>query len=365
MSQHSNSSSKQFFRQLISHGNQVHCAARRVLQWQLNSAHRWLLLLLTVAVVVGCNGSAVNQNETSTSEPLSDNCRVIQHVMGESCVPNSPQKVVTIIHHMVGHTLAIDVKPVGSNVLSLQQANGDYLKTQTYMGNATEGIQLTGLREQANIEKILSLNPDLILATDRSEESYPQLSQIAPTVVFTFEDIVLDWKQGFALVSEVFGRESQAQQALDKYYRRIEELKASLGDRYQNQTISVAGIFGSNVFAFTQSSFPGSILSDLGLTRPEAQRVNGLDGAIRNLSEESLEQNIDGDVLFFLAFSDDPEATFRELQQRPLWNQLRAFQKGQAYLVNNYAWVGSNAFAAAAVIDELYKYLVETPLSDT
>ena len=358
MSQQS-SSFEQFFRKLMSHDNQVQFAARRLLQRQLNRVNQWLLLLLIVAVVVGCNGSVVNQNETVTSEPLLENCRVIQHVMGGSCVPDAPQRVVTTVHHMLGHTLAIDVKPVGSNVRSLQQANGDYLNTQTYMGNATEGIQLTGLHERANVEKILSLNPDLILTSELSEDVYPQLSQIAPTVVFTFEDIIFDWKKGFALIAEVFGRENQAQQALDRYYKRIEDLKASLGDRYQNQTISVAGIGVSNVFAYTQNSFPGSILSDLGLTQPEAQKVDAPTGAIRNISEESLERTIDGDVLFFLAFSDDPEATFRELQQRPLWNQLRAFQKGQAYLVDNYAWTGSSVIAADAVIDELYKYLVE------
>ena len=358
MSQYS-SSFEQFFSKLMSHGNQVHFAARRVLQRQLNRVNRGLLLLLTVAVVVGCNGSVVNQNETSTSAPLLENCRVIQHLMGESCVPDAPQRVVTTVHHMLGHTLAVDVKPVGSNVRSLQQADGDYLNTQTYMGDATEGIQIAGLHERGNIEKILSLNPDLILASQDSEEIYPQLSQIAPTVVLRFEDYVLDWKKGFALIAEVFGRENQAQQALDKYYQRIEDLKASLSNRYQNQTISVAGIGGSNIFAFSQNSFPGSILSDLGLTQPEAQKVDDPTGAIRNISEESLEQIVDGDVLFFLAFSEDPEATFRELQQRPLWNQLRAFQNGQAYLVDNYTWTGSNVIGADAVIDELYKYLIE------
>ena len=355
------SSFEQFFRKLISYGNQIRFVARRFSQWPLKRANRGILLFLTVAVVAACNGSLVSQNETSTSEPLSNDCRVIQHVMGESCVPDAPQRVVTIIHHMLGHVLAVDVKPVGSNVRFFQQANGDYLNTQTYMGNATEGIEILGIEEETNIEKILSLKPDLILGSENSENIYSQLSQIAPTVLFQFEDIVLDWKEGFNLVARLFEREDQAQQALDEYYQRIEDLKASLGDRYQNQTISVAGMAGPNMFAYTQNSFSGSILSDLGLDQPEAQKVDAPYGAIYDLSEESLEQTIDGDVLFFLAFAEDSEATFRELQKRPLWNQMRAVQKGQAYLVDSDTWIGSNVLAANAVIDDLYKYLANTP----
>ncbi|MEM1255620.1 MAG: iron-siderophore ABC transporter substrate-binding protein [Cyanobacteria bacterium P01_H01_bin.21] len=280
-------------------------------------------------------------------------------------MPDDPQRVVTIVHHMLGHVLAVGVKPVGSNARFFQQANGDYLNTQTYMGDATEGIELLGIEEEANIEKILSLKPDLILGSENSENIYSQLSQIAPTVLFQLEDIVLDWKKGFALIAELFGKEDQAQQALNEYDQRIKDLKASLGDRYQNQTISVAGMAGPNMFAYTQNSFSGSILSDLGLDQPEAQKVDAPYGAIYDLSEESLEQTVDGDILFFLAFAEDSEATFRELQQRPLWNQLRAVQKGQAYLVDSGTWIGSNVLAANAVIDDLYKYLIDSPSPDT
>ncbi|WP_081716913.1 ABC transporter substrate-binding protein [Leptolyngbya sp. Heron Island J] len=352
------------FRKLASYRSQICFVVERLMQWQIKRANRLLLLLLTVAIIAACNGRVVNQSKMSKPEPLSNNCRVIKHVMGESCVPDAPQRVVTIVHHMLGHTLAVDVKPVGSNVRYLQQTEGDYLDTQTYMGDATEGIELTGVENQANIEKIVSLEPDLILALEDSENIYSQLSQIAPTVLFQLEDIVIDWKKGFALVAELFGKEDQAQQALDKYSQRIEDLKASLGDRYQNQTISVAGMAGPDMFAYTQNSFSGSILSDLGLDQPEAQKVDAPYGAIYNLSEESLEQTVDGDVLFFLAFAEDREATFRELQQRPLWNQLRSVQKGQAYLVDNYVWTGSNVLAANAVLDDLYKYLIDSPSPD-
>ncbi|WP_317112489.1 iron-siderophore ABC transporter substrate-binding protein [Chroococcidiopsis sp. SAG 2025] len=277
--------------------------------------------------------------------------------MGETCVPNNPQRVVTLTHHFLGHTLVLGVKPIGSNARSIEQSSGNYLDVQSYLGNKTEGIMLSGIDVSPNLERILRLKPDLILATEYNEDIYPLLSQIAPVVIAQFKDVILTWKEGFDFIAKVLGKEEKARQVLNHYYQRIEKLKISLGDCYKDQTISVAGSAGFNMFAYTESGFPGSILSDLGLKRPETQNIFSPEGVIYDISEERLEQ-VDGDVLFFLAFDREGKAAFERLKQRPLWKTLKAVQQGQVYLVNGYTWTGSNFLAADAVIDDLYKYLV-------
>ncbi|YAF94162.1 MAG: iron-siderophore ABC transporter substrate-binding protein [Nodularia sp. CChRGM 3473] len=280
--------------------------------------------------------------------------------MGRTCVPNNPQRIVILLHHILGHMLVLDVKPVGSNVRSVEQLNGDYLDVQTYLGNKAEGIKSTGIESQSSLEKILLLEPDLILATEYLENIYPLLSQIAPVVIVPYKDAVLNWKEGFNFIAEAFGKEAAAQQALNHYYQRIEELKKFLGDRYQNQDISIAGSAGSTMFAFTKASFAGSILRDLELQRPKAQNIVTPNGAIYNISEERLEQ-VDGDILFFLNFGYEGRSAFERLRQKPLWNTIKAVQKNQVYLVDGYTWTGSNLLAADAIIDDLYKYLVNSP----
>ena len=280
--------------------------------------------------------------------------------MGETCVPNNPKRIVTLTNHILGHTLALDVKLIGSNVRSIEQSSGNYLDIQGHLGNKTEGIAVIGI-ESPNLEIISRLKPDLIFATDYNNQIYHLLSQIAPVVTAQFEDVVFNWKKGFYFIAQVLGKEEKAQQELNHYYKRIEALKISLGDRYQEQTISISGGAGFNtLFAFTKNTFSGSILSNLGLQQPEAQNVVTPDGAIYNISEERLEL-FDGDGLFFLAFGKEGKASFERLRQRPLWKTLKAVQKGQVYLVNGYTWTGSNTLAANIVIDDLYKYLVNTP----
>ncbi|MGF1569542.1 MAG: ABC transporter substrate-binding protein [Nodosilinea sp.] len=323
---------------------------------------RWLLGVgLTAIIVSSCGGTAINHNEVLTAKPSSTPCRVVQHAMGETCVPNNPQKVITLVHHALGHMLVLDVKPIGSNVRSIEQLTGDYLDIHTYLGNKTEGIKAVGLGEsQGSLEKISLMKPDLILATEYVGDTYPLLSQIAPVAIVPYNDVVLNWKEGFNSIAELLGKKEKAQQVLNHYYQRIEELKVALGDRYQGQVISVVGGDVSAMTTFVKNSFPGSILEDLELQRPTSQNAVARNGAIYNISEERIEQ-IDGDVLFFLASQKADIAAFERLRQRPLWKKLKAVQKNQVYLVDHYTWTGSNLLAADAVIDDLYKYLLNTP----
>ena len=112
--------------------------------------------------------------------------------------------------------------------------------------------------------------------------------------------------------------------------------------------------------AYTVNSFSGSILSDLGLQRPQSQAVSKPNGTIEAISEERLEL-IDGDFLFLLTFSDRDRQMLDELLNKPLWKKLKAVQNVQVYPVDGFTWSVANPLAANAIIDDLYKYLVNTP----
>ncbi len=308
-------------------------------------------------VVSACNiQNAALQTPGDRPSP-SANCRLIKQRIEEVCVPENPQRVVTL--STLGNALVLDVKPVGSTLTT-------YWGNQfpSYLGNSLEGIEQLGSDEQPNLEKIVSLKPDLIIGWHDSHEAiYPLLSNIAPTALSGWQPD-RTWRDSFAFVAEVLGKQEDAQQAWDHYYQRIDQLKAALGvgaaspeeNRYQTKTISLVffyyGAFGSDV----KNSFAGSILDDVGLQRPPSQNITTPYGYVR-FSEEELEK-VDGDILFIMTFSDDDEKAFQELQQKPLWQQLNAVQQNQVYFVDQVTWEGWNLLAADAVIDDLYKYLV-------
>ena len=319
---------------------------------------QYLLLVLTTAIVSACTGNTTNQTQPTDSQSASSNCRMVDHNLGETCVPNNPQRIVSIYFSITSNVLALDVKPVGSP-LSYDNLDltSSYLSTESYLGNKTEGINNVGESTAPSLEKIASLNPDLIISINSHnfQAIYPQLAQIAPTVAT--DGAVSEQWQYFDFVAEVLDKEDAATRVKDDYYQRVERLKSALSDRYQNKEISVVG--GNNIndlYAYTRNIFPGYILDDLALKRPQAQNISD-PAVIHNISQETLDI-LDGDLIFFLAFGDGSRAAFEELQQVPLWQDLKAVRENQVYLVEGDPWIDASPLAAHAVLDDIEKHLI-------
>ncbi|WP_206754684.1 MULTISPECIES: ABC transporter substrate-binding protein [Cyanophyceae] len=303
--------------------------------------------VLMVALIQSCTGSE-NQPPAS-SAPESSNCHMVRHALGETCVPNQPQRVITLSVPSLGDAIALGVKPIATIVY--------FDEPPPYLAEHLNSIQILGQEEQPNLEKIVALKPDLIIGIKYSTEAiYDQLAQIAPTVADDWEGYP-SWRQHVDFVANVLGKTDSAQQVWSQYNQRIESLKGALESSQQNLEVSFVHTCCGTIDLDLKNSFNGSILADAELRRPPAQAVPVAGGLVK-LSEERL-MDIDGDVLFVA--TDGPEAaqTVTELKQNPLWQQLRAVQNDRVYSVNYPTWRGGNPLAADAVIDDLFKYLVE------
>ncbi|AFZ33339.1 periplasmic binding protein (plasmid) [Gloeocapsa sp. PCC 7428] len=312
--------------------------------------HRLISLLVTAvlafALVVAC-GRNLDHSATSSKQPL-ENCRKVQHSMGEACVPLHPQRVVTIHSSIFANAIALGIQPIATA----------YDMTEpfpTYLRGKVNGVELIGDLTQPNLEKILRLKPDLILGNPWAPNNYQQLSNIAPTVI-PFRD--LSWEQDLTELAQILGKEKAGAQLIEAYWQRIEQLKQALGNRRYQMQISVAGTFPEYIYAYGLNSAPGVILNDAELQRPPSQRKNSY--YVENISEESLSE-IDGDVLFCVVRGGDEgkEKLLQRLTQKPLWQQLKAVQQNHAYLVD-YHWHHLDILAMNAIVDDLFKYLVNT-----
>lgn len=289
--------------------------------------------------------------KTTSSASLTENCRRVQHVLGETCVPVNPERLATIFHVTLGHALTLGVKPIASTIIDLQHPFPEYLMDKL------QGVKPLGTQDEPNLEKIALAKPDLILGWDRIQSVYPLLSQISPTALGLWRGPAT-WREYFDFVAEMLGKQREAEQAWKNYYQRIEELKKALGDRYQNQEISiVAPSMHWGYFLQAKNSFAGSVFDDIGLKRPTVQNVNTSHGYVILNSVEEL-QMMDGDILFVLTFEADEKEAFDKILQSPLGKTLKAARHNHVYSVNALTWNGGNLLAAEAVIDDLFKYLV-------
>ncbi|MCF2149922.1 iron-siderophore ABC transporter substrate-binding protein [Desmonostoc muscorum LEGE 12446] len=310
----------------------------------------WLILgILGFILIAACNYK-IPKTVSSLPHASPVECHIVKHTMGETCVPNKPQRIVTLSLSTLGNVLALGVKPIGTT--------NEYYREENFLNSSykTDEIKLIGF-DKPNLEAILLLKPDLIIGVDWFKSVYPQLSEIAPTVLGEMD--YSTWQKHLSFVAEALGKQEAEKMLWNRYYQRIERLKLALRTHHQDKKISLIYVSGDRILIDVKNSFAGSIISNARLQRPASQNIESPYGAV-SISLEELEK-ADGDILFVATFANGGNQFLEKKQQSPLWKQLKAVQKNHVYHVNITSWSATHMIATDAVIDDLFKYLVNTP----
>lgn len=311
--------------------------------------HCWLVCLLTVLLTACSNGASTSSSTpNSTSEKQT---HIIKHAMGETEVPIHPKRVVVLDTGELDAALTLGITPVGA-VSALQ--DGPFLN---YFGNdRLKGITSVGTIAQPNIEKILSLNPDLILSNKaRHANIYKQLSEIAPTIFA--KDVGVTWKENFFLYADALGKKQEGQQLLQRYYARLKEFKQQMGDRLQKTSISIVRVMPTQFRLYVPRSYIGVILQDAGLPRPAPQNVDA-QTFVTMTSYEKI-PDMDGDIIFLMQYGKSNEK-LQDLQLQPQWKQLKAVKGDKVFVVNDDYWAtGIGMTSANLVVEDLFKYVAK------
>jgi|GEM_PF-148317 len=280
------------------------------------------------------------------------------------CLPIAPQRIVALDIASLELALLIGQPPVVTSDWMLQEMP---LLLPQY-ADTLAGIEAVGY--PAELEKILLLKPDIILAPEDTID-VEQARAIAPLVV-PEQVIYDDWKLGMQFWSEVLNVPDFYAQMEANYNARVAELQAALGQPDELE-VSVISASTYGLYLWMPDSPPGAILADVGLARPEAQSLVGEDAIARygekqyiEISEERLDL-ADGDALFYFTYaSTDPKiageesAFIKTFEQKPLWQTLNAVKAKKAFFVPGYWWRSQSYLLANKVIDDLFTYLTDT-----
>lgn len=132
------------------------------------------IALLSSCLIIACQGDSASRSDRVQSP---SDCRQMRHDLGQVCVPQAPEAVITLEEITFADAIALGISPIGT--ATYEDVSIDYLKD----AYSSPPISV-GKSEQANLETILSLKPDLIAGIVFSGEAvFKQLSQIAPTAL--------------------------------------------------------------------------------------------------------------------------------------------------------------------------------------
>jgi iron complex transport system substrate-binding protein len=322
---------------------------------QIKGWRSCFLGILIFLVAIGCSRQSPVTQDSVPATP----CHIVQHSMGESCVPFNPQRVIVLSG--LDSVLALGVNPVGTlesfDPLFVPYLNQDQTKPPEMIG---------WIGSRPSLEAILKLEPDLILGTswDIDANTCQRLSQIAPTIAVKLEADG-QWKEPLSKFAEALGKTPEAEKILADYNDRLAEFKVKMGDRLNHMKASLVRVYPDALAFYFKTSFPGSILNDAGLQRPPAQDVERSGNQQR--VDRELITILDADVMFVWIYgyteeiAQHAQTALEKLKTDPLWLTLNVVQRNQVYEVPSSYWFGFGPIAANLVLDDLFKYLIETP----
>jgi len=314
---------------------------------------RLLIALLSLIVLLPVSAQ---------DNPCEDGFRLIEHALGETCVPENPQRIVALDPFTFETMIALDLPVVATPAIYIDELT---VKFPQFSERLSDVIN-TGI--PINIETLLGVAPDVILCRQTACDGlYEQLSAVAPTVFFDNSG-ASDWRESARFFAEVVGHEEALAEVEATFEARLENLRDAIAAEFNSPpTVSALRIRPEQLRLYFEVSFPWTVLSAVGFTSPDGQ-AEVIAASVEQfgsprLANIALEQIpvIDADYVF--AFTTDgltpgdAQDYLAELQGNPLWQALDVVQENRLYIVENY-WFGAGYIAAHAIIDDLYAVVV-------
>src|SRR6185312_4537391 len=203
--------------------------------------------------------------------------------------------------------------------------------------------ELVGAGEQLDMEKIVELDPDVILApwSGRTQEQFDTLNAIAPTVAYPDKAWSIDWDQQIDIVGKALGQESEAQGLVADLKKQLADV-ASAHPEYADYTFSYIYTTPDTLGVFLPTEQRAAMVDALGLTPDPAveqmKETEGTDSAV--IGYENSDQLNDSDLIF--TFYSDAAARKQALSNK-LYAQIPAIKKGAVVASDDNAFVTASS----------------------
>lgn len=310
-----------------------------------------MMLLCTAIILSACQASS--NTGTTESQPASANSatnsaaaetRIYEHLKGQTEIPVKPQRVVSLFH--LGELMALGVKPVGSTTFVL---------SNPLIGDVSD---VTDVGVPPDVEKILSLEPDLIITTapfaEAVEGGYEALKQIAPTIVVEQHN---DPIKDVEMFGDILGKQEEAQQRNEAFTKKIAEYKEKISPFVEaDETFTILNVRPGAVFVYGDTNMGGNIIYKyLGLKPQEKVNTDVINGETWEISREVINDFI-GDRLF-LAVNEGAEEDLKEIEK--LIQNSAAWKAGKVYHINFDQFLYSDPISVDQQLDIIIDLLAK------
>ncbi|WP_413381730.1 ABC transporter substrate-binding protein [Alkalihalobacillus sp. 1P02AB] len=269
--------------------------------------------------------NSIESTETSEGSETVESEQTVTYLGEEYVLPAQIERiVVTGAMEAMEDFLVLDVQPIGAMTVG-----GAFPERFESITAQAEPI---GEKTEPDLEKILELNPDIILASTKfPPEVVENLEKMAPTVKISH--IATDWKDNLNFLATITGQQEQAETAIHDYEAQLEQSKENIQAVTEGKNVLSIRVRSGNLYVYPESVFLNPILyDDLELEVPAVVQAAQ---AQELISIEQLAE-INPDFLFIqYADAENADVTndvVEELKNNPILQNVPALKENQTFV---------------------------------
>lgn len=282
---------------------------------------------------------------------LKADVRTINTKFGAVNVDGAPKRVVTLYEGALDAAIAVGVTSLGA--VNTRSRDG----VAEYIQDKVPDIAIVGSPREINLEAVIALKPDLILAAPTmNREQFQLLSAVAPTIVPDVQRYQSDsWKKESLVYAQSMSKTVEMAEVIYAVEQQIEALKTKLAPTQNTKGKRTAMIrwmpqgamlMAPGTFASTLLTAVGFEITDAGIIKPGRPHSSPL-------SQEKLSL-IDRDWLFIATLDEDAQEALAAAKQSPAFERLEVVQKKKVFAVDGTLWSSANGpLAAAAILQQI------------
>lgn len=332
--------------------------------------HRALLAILltgALAVLTGCTTTGADGDSAGGDRRLNPKADASQFPVtiptkfGDVTIEEPPQRVVALGWTDAEVAMALGVQPVG--VADWLEVGGNGLGPWSKQKFDKAPEKLGTL--EVNMEKVASLNPDLILDTRSSgaRARHDKLSEIGGVPVVSLpkgtDDYLTTWQQQLDIIGKALGRQDKAEQlraGLDAKFERT----ADQHPEFKGKEMVLASRLPDAWGAYLDGDGRVEFMQRLGFVNsPRVERQPGARGFSVPISDERLDL-LDADLTAVFLIGAKPG----EVTGDPLYQAIPSVKKGNDLVLSDQdislAFSSSSVVGLSWALDEVVPKLSRT-----
>lgn len=327
-----------------------------------------LILTLVLAACGGAKGTAVPSSSPSSSPQASPSAVVsaneaqssqaaeqafprtyVDGTGKEVTIERKPERVAVGHFAEMEYFFALGVPPIASPLA--EEILKDFEVT---LGDNAKEAEVADLGDvmALNMEKLVELNPDLIIGSvGLHEEVYDQLNKIAPVIML---DLTGAWNENLMEYASIIGQEEKAEEYIEELTVQIREANEKLKP-LREETVGFFRLPGKDQFGAIGKSYYSYFFDEnngLGLRAPE-----GYPDKWEVLSLEALSQ-MNPDHLVILDGASTYDENIAALAQSDIWKGLKAVKAGNVHFLD-VAAATNGPYAVKYAVKQLQDSLIK------